>query len=67
VVLDGAGNIYLADPVNNLIMRVSPDGTLTVIAGNGVGGFSGDGGQAINAALSGPSSLALAIFFSRTS
>jgi hypothetical protein len=43
VALDTAGNFYLTDVPDNLVMRVTPDGTLTVVAGNGRAGFSGDG------------------------
>src|SRR5579862_3489014 len=58
VILDAGGNLYITDLVNNLVMKVSPGGVLTVVAGNGVEGFSGDGGPAVNAALDFPSGLA---------
>jgi uncharacterized protein (TIGR03437 family) len=35
VAIDAKGNVYVADPSNNMVMRVSPDGILTVAAGNG--------------------------------
>jgi len=34
VAVDAAGNFYLADRDNVLVAKVSPSGTLTVIAGN---------------------------------
>ncbi len=57
--MDAAGNFYFSDTDNSRVMRVSPDGTLTVVAGNGLAGFSGDGGPALSAALSGPRGIAL--------
>ncbi len=54
---DAAGNIYIADRDNNRIRRVAPDGTITTIAGTGVAGNSGDGGEATAAELNQPSSV----------
>jgi sugar lactone lactonase YvrE len=51
IATDVAGNIYVTDDSNNLVDRISPDGTLTVVAGNGIKGFSGDGGPATSASL----------------
>lgn len=48
---DTAGNLYIADANNSVIRKVAPDGTITTVAGNGVAGFSGDGGAATNASL----------------
>jgi len=59
VAVDSKGNIYVADSDNNMVMRISPDGILTVVAGNGFGGYSGDGGPATSAAVNAPSSLAV--------
>ncbi len=44
---------YIADMDNNVIRMVA-DGVITTVAGNGTKGFSGDGGQATAATLSGP-------------
>jgi uncharacterized protein (TIGR03437 family) len=52
VALDQSGNLYIADSDNNMVFRMAKDGTLTVMAGNGFAGFSGDGGPATNAAMS---------------
>ena len=46
VTLDGAGNLYIADTYNNRVRKVNTSGVITTIAGNGVGGFTGDGGLA---------------------
>src|ERR1700733_8118786 len=43
VAVDGAGNIYISDLDNHLVSRMSPNGAITVVAGNGIAGFSGDG------------------------
>src|SRR5689334_13736990 len=52
VASDGAGGFYVASSTQNRIYRVAADGTLTVIAGNGIPGFSGDGGPASSAQMS---------------
>jgi trimeric autotransporter adhesin len=59
VAMDGAGNLYIADTVNNRVRMVSPAGIITTVAGNGDAGYSGDGGPAINASLNLPSGVAL--------
>ncbi len=51
--LDAAGNIYVNDDLNFRTRRIVPGGNITTVAGSGVEGFSGDGGPAISAALSG--------------
>lgn len=59
VAVDAAGNIYISDTDNDRIRRVSASGVITTIAGTGVRGFSGDGGDARQARLSSPRALAL--------
>jgi sugar lactone lactonase YvrE len=59
VALDTLGNLYIADTYNNRIRKVATDGIITTVAGNGTGGFSGDGGAATNASLGGPLGVAL--------
>src|SRR5215469_10440092 len=51
---DANGNIIFADPGNQVVSRLNPDGTIAVLAGNGVRGFSGDGGPARRASLDNP-------------
>ncbi len=48
---DTLGNIFLADGGNDVIRKVSPDGTINRYAGSGLGGYSGDGGNALTAKL----------------
>jgi trimeric autotransporter adhesin len=57
--VDAAGNLYIADFLNFRIRKVTPDGTITTVAGNGIAGFSGDGGKATSAQLSRPAGLAV--------
>lgn len=54
IALDAAGNIYIADTDNVRIRKVSTSGIITTIAGDGNENFSGDGGPATSASLSGP-------------
>ena len=58
VTVDPQGNFYVADPDNIMVMKVSQDGVLKVIAGNGIPGISGDGGPGVNASLGAPAGLA---------
>src|ERR1035441_4660858 len=57
--LDGQGNLYFADSYNNIVVRLSPNGTLILVAGNTHAGFSGDGGPANTAALNFPTGVAV--------
>ncbi|MBN1170986.1 MAG: hypothetical protein JXA67_02325 [Micromonosporaceae bacterium] len=43
--------LYIADSFLFRVLALSPNGTLSVVAGTGVEGFSGDGGPAIEATL----------------
>jgi sugar lactone lactonase YvrE len=49
--VDTAGNLYIADTNNDGIRKVTPDGVITTVVGNGTKGFSGDGGLATSAQL----------------
>ena len=54
---DSSGNIFLAVLSSAAVFRVDAEtGILTRVAGIGTSGFSGDGGPAVNAQLSGPPS-----------
>jgi len=49
--IDAAGTLYIVDGGNQRVRRVNTEGIITTVAGNGVAGYSGDAGLAINAAL----------------
>ncbi len=57
VAVDAAGNIYFSDSLNNMIRKVSTTGTVSRIAGTGVQGYGGDGGNAVDALLNLPTGL----------
>jgi hypothetical protein len=57
--VDSAGNVFIADQRNYCVRKVSPDGIIRTVAGNGEPGYSGDGGPAAEARLNMPSGLAL--------
>jgi uncharacterized protein (TIGR03437 family) len=59
LIVDRAGNLYIAESANNRVRRVGTDGRITTVAGTGKSDFGGDGGPAINAHLSSPFGLAL--------
>ena len=59
IAVDGAGNLFIADVGNRRVRKVSADGIITTVAGNGVPGFSGDGGPALDAQFSLPAALAV--------
>jgi trimeric autotransporter adhesin len=56
--VDAASNLYIADTSNHRVRKVSAGGMVTV-AGNGIGGFSGDGSAATRASLNSPSGVAV--------
>ena len=60
VALDASGNVYIADSENNVIERVAPSGTLSIIAGNGTAGPPTAGpAPATGSNLNGPSGVAV--------
>ena len=50
--------VYIADTGNNRIRKVDTSNNITTFAGAGTEGFSGDGGLATSAQLTGPTGLA---------
>jgi sugar lactone lactonase YvrE len=60
VALDGAGNLYVVDQLNQRVREVAAStGVITTVAGIGTAGYSGDGSLAISAELSSPTGLAV--------
>ena len=58
VAFDAGGNVLVADMRNNRIRQINiTTGIITTVAGNGVQGFSGDGGPATSASLNSPHGL----------
>ena len=54
------GSLYVVDGGRDQILRYLPDGRFQVAAGDGKNGFSGDGGQAIDAEIHDVSAIAVA-------
>jgi hypothetical protein len=59
VVYDAAGNLYVSETYQSRIRKITPAGVISTYAGTGQTGFSGDGGQAVNATFSDPWGLAM--------
>jgi sugar lactone lactonase YvrE len=60
VVLDSAGDLYIADTANSVIRLVNAStGIITTAAGDGSAGYSGDGGPATAASLDQPAAVAI--------
>ena len=56
---DTTGNLYFPDTLNNVVRKVSSDGIISTIAGNGNTGHTGDGGPGTSATLTYPSGLCI--------
>jgi len=59
VAVDSSGNVYIADTGDNLIRKVTIDGIINSIVGDGFPGFQGDTGAPLNAELHTPTDVAL--------
>ena len=59
VAVDGSGNIYIADSIDNRIRVAQAGGNIKTFAGNGVYSYSGDGGAATSAQLNSPQAVAV--------
>jgi uncharacterized protein (TIGR03437 family) len=60
LLFDSAGNLYVADQVNNRIRQiVLSTNIINTVAGTGTAGFSGDSGKATSATLNSPLGLAI--------
>src|SRR5580700_3195909 len=60
VVIDSAGNLYIADRLNRRVRRVdAATDVITTLVGTGEAKYGGDGGPATQAGLAEPNGLAL--------
>ena len=60
IAIDGLGNVYVADYEASRVRKISADGIITTVAGDGVARFAGDGGPAVSASLQNPVGVAAA-------
>jgi uncharacterized protein (TIGR03437 family) len=58
VAMDSSGNLYFVDFANARVRKVTTSGTISTVAGNGIGRYSGDGGAAQSAVMNAPSAVA---------
>jgi sugar lactone lactonase YvrE len=58
--IDPAGNLFIADSLNNRVRKIDPAGMITTVAGNGQLGATGDGGPATDASLNDLADVAVA-------
>ena len=59
VCVDANTNVYIADTGDNLIRKVTPDGIINSVAGDGFGSYSGDTFPAVQAELHTPTDVAV--------
>jgi hypothetical protein len=59
VAVNAQGDVFIADTYNNRVVKVTPQGQIVAVAGDGVAGYSGDGGLGAFAELNEPTGLAL--------
>jgi sugar lactone lactonase YvrE len=57
VALDASGDLFIADALSQRIREVDANGVISTVAGNGMSGYSGDGGAATRASLEYPYGL----------
>ena len=59
IVMDGLGNLFIADLINNRIRKVTSAGIISTVVGNGTGGFGGDACIATGGVLNNPTGVAV--------
>ncbi len=61
VAFDAAGNLYFSDTNRQVVYESSLAGVLSIVAGDGVQGFGGDGAAATSAELNAPQGVAVGL------
>ncbi len=56
---DNNGNVFISDTGNGVLRMVNSAGVIVTIAGNGILGYSGDGGPATSAQLAAPGGMCI--------
>jgi hypothetical protein len=59
VAVNAQGDVFIADTYNNRVVKVTPQGQVVTVAGDGVAGYSGDGRLGAFAELNEPTGLAV--------
>lgn len=60
IAVNAGGDVFIADSTNNVIRKIAAsNGYITTFAGNGTGGYAGDGAAATKAELNFPISVAV--------
>jgi DNA-binding beta-propeller fold protein YncE len=57
--VDASGDVYIADTYNNRVLKVTPSGRVTAVAGDGTAGYSGGGRLGTFAELNEPTGVAV--------
>jgi hypothetical protein len=57
--VNAAGDVFIADTYNNRVVKVTPQGQVVTVAGDGAAGYSGDGRLAAFAELNSPTGVAV--------
>jgi len=59
VAVNAQGDVFIADTYNNRVVKVTPQGKVVAVAGDGKAGYSGDGGLGAFAELNEPTGVAV--------
>ncbi len=59
IAVDKKGNIYFSRRAHNTIHKIDDKGRMTLVAGTGSAGYTGDGGPAVKATLRTPAGIAV--------
>ncbi len=57
IAVDASGNVYVSEVNGHKIRKINTVGIISTFAGTGIGGFSGNGGPAVNAQLHSPQGI----------